>query len=449
MMPNRWRSLPLLLLVNSVFASSQSFENSAVVRSIELGGAAVHVTTTYAIKPLEAGLKSYSIALGREEKKKTSWLEVKSKGEVDALQITERPFDASKDFHLVDVQLPVAYPVNKTFNLILETVQTHATHPWPETAGQNEEQALKYSTDLFVISPYTTSIQRTKVKSLTPHVEGFAKDSVVSKSGATVTYGPFENVPPSTEASFLENHQQPITVHYYHDQPCLEITKLERFAEISHWGANLNIEDKIVLHNAGPKLKGHFSRLDHQTQAFYKRPASHVLPALTLHLPAGIRNTYYYDTIGNVSTSKLRVAPSTPKNKQKQYSYDKKTGRYIVEIPIMTPILGAVIDEEDLTIILPEGATDVQYAAPFPALSNTVGTQVTYLDTIGRPSLTFKYKDLTVRHAESIFVSYKVSWSAHLKKPIAVGTAFLGLFTLSMIARRVNLTLHQQKPKAS
>jgi oligosaccharyltransferase complex subunit alpha (ribophorin I) len=135
-------------------------------------------------------------------------------------------------------------------------------------------------------------------------------------------------------------------------------------------------------------LKGHFSRLDHQTQAFYKRPASHVLPALTLHLPAGIRNTYYYDTIGNVSTSKLRVAPSTPKNKQKQYSvlefkprypllggwnysftlgfdapledsasYDKKTGRYIVEIPIMTPILGAVIDEEDLTIILPEGAT--------------------------------------------------------------------------------------------
>lgn len=96
MMPNRWRSLPLLLLVNSAFASSQSFENSAIVRSIELGGAAVHVTTTYAIKPLEAGLKSYSIALGREEKKKTGWLEVKSKGEVNALQITERPFDASK-----------------------------------------------------------------------------------------------------------------------------------------------------------------------------------------------------------------------------------------------------------------------------------------------------------------------------------------------------------------
>lgn len=137
------------------------------------------------------------------------------------------------------------------------------------------------------------------------------------------------------------------------------------------------------------RLKGHFSRLDHQTQAFYKRQAPHVLPALTLHLPAGVRNTYYYDLIGNVSTSRLRVAPSVPKNKQgtsfsvlemkPRYpllggwnytftlgwdspladlaSYDKSTGRYYVEVPIMTPILGAVVNNEELKIVLPEGAT--------------------------------------------------------------------------------------------
>jgi len=124
-------------------------------------------------------------------------------------------------------------------------------------------------------------------------------------------------------------------------------------------------------------------------QAFYKRPAPHVLPALNLHLPSGIRSAYYYDTIGNVSTSKLRVVPSVPKNRQgTQYSllefkprypilggwnysftlgwdtpledsasYDKTTGRYIVEVPIMTPILGAVVNEEELTVIFPEGAT--------------------------------------------------------------------------------------------
>jgi oligosaccharyltransferase complex subunit alpha (ribophorin I) len=91
---------------------------------------------------------------------------------------------------------------------------------------------------------------------------------------------------------------------------------------------------------------------------------------------------------------------------------------------------------------------------------------VTYLDTAGRPVLTFQYKDLTVKHAETILVrilmnyiiscladrlmikvSYKVSMSSHLIKPIAVATAFFSLFTLCMFARRVDLTLHQKKLK--
>ena len=42
-------------------------------------------------------------------------------------------------------------------------------------------------------------------------------------------------------------------------------------------------------------------------------------------------------------------------------SYDKSIGRYIVEVPIMTPLLGAVVNKEVLTVILPEGATWVQF----------------------------------------------------------------------------------------
>lgn len=124
-------------------------------------------------------------------------------------------------------------------------------------------------------------------------------------------------------------------------------------------------------------------------QAYMKQSAPHVLPALTLGLPPGIRDAYYYDTIGNVSTSKLRVAPLPPKGAQRtQYSilelrprypllggwnysftlgwdaplesavsYDKKTGIYTLAVPIMTPIPGSVVNEEELVIILPEGAT--------------------------------------------------------------------------------------------
>ena len=115
----------------------------------------------------------------------------------------------------------------------------------------------------------------------------------------------------------------------------------------------------------------------------------HTLPSLALHLPPGIRNTYYYDLVGNVSTSRLRVAPAAPKgSRANRYSvlelrprypllggwnysftlgwdaplgdsasWDAKTGNYIVEIPIMTPIPGAVIEEAEVKVILPEGAT--------------------------------------------------------------------------------------------
>lgn len=83
-------------------------------------------------------------------------------------------------------------------------------------------------------------------------VDEFVGDSSVTKSGATITYGPYHNLGPSTGAEFLSKYQQPVSVHYNHDYPVLEVTKLQRLAEISHWGSNLNIEDQIDLHNAGP-----------------------------------------------------------------------------------------------------------------------------------------------------------------------------------------------------
>jgi len=143
-----------------------------------------------------------------------------------------------------------------------------------------------------------------------------------------------------------------------------------------------------LSHISLSRLKGHFSRIEYQSQKYFNRIPPHVLPSLTLLLPAGIQNAYYYDLIGNVSTSSLRFSPSVPKDEQgsafsvldlrprypllggwnysftvgwdaplqDSTSYDVKTGKFIVEIPIMTPIPGAVINEEELSIVLPEGA---------------------------------------------------------------------------------------------
>jgi oligosaccharyltransferase complex subunit alpha (ribophorin I) len=60
--------------------------------------------------------------------------------------------------------LPEKIVANATVNIVLETVLTHATYPWPAQAAQTDEQLLKYDGDLFVLSPYHTNTQRTKVR---------------------------------------------------------------------------------------------------------------------------------------------------------------------------------------------------------------------------------------------------------------------------------------------
>ena len=88
----------------------------------------------------------------------------------------------------------------------------------------------------------------------------------------------------------------------------------------------------------------------------------------------------------------------------------------------MIAIPGAVVDNLEVKIVLPEGATwvppglsnihvrhdfyrDIEVTTPYPSRALWLDKQVTYLDTIGRPAIMFEYKDLTIKHAQNIYVS--------------------------------------------
>lgn len=74
-----------------VSAASHSFENTAIVRTVDLGGSLVHVTTTYAIRALDNGAQQYLVTLGENEAQSTSWFEAKLKGQSEPLAVTTRP----------------------------------------------------------------------------------------------------------------------------------------------------------------------------------------------------------------------------------------------------------------------------------------------------------------------------------------------------------------------
>jgi len=285
-----------------VSPSWASFENTVVTRSVDLGGLLVHTTTTYNVKALEDASNVYVFALTEKEQETTSWMEAKVKGHTTPLSLENHGLSDECVLDLVllawlctgaevliysatyyySVALPKALDKDQTASLVLETVQTHATYPFPPEAAQNDRQALKYDTDLFILSPYKTLTQKTKLTSVDgfessndtvahefsisstmgfpildytqPKEVAFAPGNIATKSpnGGAVTYGPFTDLPPLNTA-FIEKHQQKISVNYEFGFPVLALKSLRRAAEISHWGANLNIQDEIHLYNAGPK----------------------------------------------------------------------------------------------------------------------------------------------------------------------------------------------------
>ncbi|KAG8765199.1 dolichyl-diphosphooligosaccharide--protein glycosyltransferase subunit 1 [Ceratobasidium sp. 428] len=478
-----------LLVVSAAGLSGAILENDAIVRTVELGGSLTHVTTTYAIRALEKGVQVYYISLTEEEEQATTWMEAKLKAQSATLEVDRHGFNPKNHAFLYSIKLPKSLKLNETANVVVSTVQSHASTPLPASAGQGEPQSLLYKTPLYVLSPYRSALQRTKIRSPTPMIRSYTdtKDlspyvekgaAPVSKSGSTLTYGPFHNIPESMNTRFQESKQRMLSIHYDYDQPVLTVASLQRSAEISHWGANLNIHDELVLRNDGPTLKGQFSRLEHQSQMYFKRKAAHVMRDLVLHLPAGARDPYFIDLVGNVSTSNFRPTPPpsaallTPAKSlssvlelrprypllggwnytftlgydsplEEAAKYDASTGKYIVAIPYLTNIPGAAFDETELKIVLPEGATNVAVHPPFAPDVIEQSRHITYLDTTGRPTIVLKKNNVSDKHAGTVYVTYSLSLAAHFKKPIAVTSAALALFTFALGVRRFELTLHK------
>lgn len=139
------------------------------------------------------------------------------------------------------------------------------------------------------------------------------------------------------------------------------------------------------------RLKGHFSRIEFQMARFRPTFPAQILRSITLSLPPNAHDPYYYDIIGNVSTSNFR--PSNPLRSSSgstggnavlelkprypmlggwEYDFtvgwDNPLGQYLskgsggvgemsLRVPFLTGLRDVVVDEAEVVIVLPEGAT--------------------------------------------------------------------------------------------
>jgi oligosaccharyltransferase complex subunit alpha (ribophorin I) len=247
---------------------------------------------------------------------------------------------------------------------------THTMTPFPTHVTQTEKQYVVYTDNHFFYSPYPSKSQKTTIKLPNSNLESKTEEKPSSSYGDTVLYGPYSDVKPYRFS--------PMRLHFENTKPFLRITNLVKDIEVSHWGANVAVEETYDIEHAGAKLKGNFDR--HSYQRYPASTQNHI-PIIRQTLPSSAKDVYYRDEIGNISTSHVsyrserggllfEIEPRYPLFggwKARFYTgynlpiedYVSVTdgGSFLLSIPFSTTTDDAVIDHVTVRVILPEGAT--------------------------------------------------------------------------------------------
>ncbi|KDE04669.1 hypothetical protein MVLG_04893 [Microbotryum lychnidis-dioicae p1A1 Lamole] len=498
-----WTSVGVLLSstfasvvgLSSTYVSPSPFHASSIVSTVNVGGPLTTTFTSYTLN-YQPGADS-----GSSDEKNSHWtvgvegqpgfVEArigrgphKQKALLEVEEVKSSVGQEGLTFYAITVPKPTDESAQTV--VTLETVTAHLNKPLEESRPQvTEGVRMQWSSDishlLAGLDPAdVTALESIKIKVVcpTPRISEVKAPPLFDEShpqgGATVT---FTSKGAPSDIFVPSSGPQIASVVYQLSEAIPSVRKLERIVETSHWGAKASFQDNIDLYNPEPKLQGHFSRLEHQRLMMQNRAKANSITDLSIQLPAGANNAYYYDLVGNVSTSNFRPSPPltlTQKSKGKapapallelkpryplqggwNYSFtigfdvplsdsvkalNRNDGKrtFLLAVPFVTPLKDVAMDDVTVEIRLPEGASDIKVTPPFPVDSLTIDAlSKGYLDSTGRPTVRLYKRSCSDRHSSPIFVEYSLPlYREFLQKPLSVAMVMLTVFVLTLIARR-------------
>lgn len=352
-----------------------------------------------------------------------------------------------------------------------------ALTPLPAEINQQDKQYLTYSFSAYFPSAYSTLKQKTNVKLPSADIPeyttttGIVKNKDPEVQGTRLTYGTYES---KIEAGAF----YPVTVRYEFTKPILTSSVLERDIEVSHWGGNLAVEERYWLRNDGAHLLNNFNRVVWAHQNFYQGAPTAALKELKVPLKAGSSDAYFVDDIGNVSTSRFRpsevrdasleLKPRYPLFGGWKYSFKigwnnalnsfvrklKTPGNsFVLSVPFIEgPKMpeGIQYERVELRIILPEGSKLTKWethgGANLPTLTETHSLHKTFMDTLGRTTLTLATTNVVdeLRDVE-VLVTYEYSSMSALRKPLGILTGFASVFVVVYLLSLVDTSIGRKK----
>ncbi|PVD24403.1 hypothetical protein C0Q70_14885 [Pomacea canaliculata] len=376
----------------------------------------------------------------------------------DRLKVQQTTVSGHDDKKFWRVTLPSGLDAGRSVTVDVEAIFAHALTPYPSQITQAEKQSVVFDGNLYFYTPYQTVSQKTTVVTSSAVVESYTKTKPVSISDNVITYGPFENRLPFSEA--------PLRVHEENNAAFLTVTYLERIVEVSHWG-NIAVEEHVDLRHSGATLKGPFSRFDYQRN---QDGVSSVKSFKTI-LPASARDVYYRDEIGNISTSHMRELDDSVELELRprfplfggwkthyyigynvpsyEYLYNKGD-HYALKMRFVDHLYDdMVIDEAVIKVILPEGSKDMKVRTPFDVIREEDDVHYTYLDTTGRPVIVMRKFNLVEQHIQDFELHYTFQRFMLLQEPLLVVGAFYLLFLAVIVYVRLDFSITKDEAKES
>ncbi|XP_063832060.1 dolichyl-diphosphooligosaccharide--protein glycosyltransferase subunit 1 [Ostrinia nubilalis] len=452
----------LFILFNALYCESANLDTVSgdikfknVDRTIDLSSQLVRISQKITLENSgKSPVKSFLLAVEASAKNNLAFIGAKD-GSSKELRVTETTVKGHDNAKFWRVDLKDALNAGSTVVVTSEVVLTKALQPYPTAITQQEDQLVKYTGNLYIYSPYQVTSQKTNVVVNTKGIESFSKIKPFSQQDGAIQYGPYANVAPFTEKE--------LSVHYKNNSPFLTVTRIERLIEVSHWG-NIAIEELIEVEHTGAKLKGPFSRYDYQ-QDVHSGPAS--VRAYKTLLPASASDVYYRDTNGNISTSNMKVKKdSVELDLRPRYplfggwkthytlgynvpSYEylyHSANEYLLKMRVIDHIFDDMqVDELTTKIILPEGSTGIKLTLPYQVTRLPDSLHYTYLDTKGRPVITFKKTNLVENHIQDFQLRYTFPRLLMLQEPLLVVGFLYTLFLFVIIYVRLDFSIHKSE----
>ncbi|OUM66538.1 hypothetical protein PIROE2DRAFT_53548 [Piromyces sp. E2] len=370
------------------------------------------------------------------------------------LNITqEKDENSDVEYFKIDLEEPLKLGERVIVNVEVSYVKV--LKPYPKYIEQNDDQYVLFSTNVYYLSPYTVIKQKTTFK-IGDTIKSYTEEPApVKEEEKSVYYGPYENIAPGTEKI--------VSLHYKFKDRLIHFEKIDRTIEVSHWGHTVKFKEDLIVHHDGSQLKNNFNRIAFQKSQFYTETPSSVKDMIFV-LPPRAHDIFFVDTIGNVSTSAyhkddtrtlLQVLPRYPLFGGWKYTwsqgynnpldgnvkYNPKTKKYIFQAPILLSLKHIPIDHFKLTVILPEGARNVELNLPYSFDSEERKMTYSYLDTTGRPTIVLEKDNVCDDHFQYFQISYSLPFYFFLQKPFVVALFIFGLFCISMIWTRLDLSI--------